>query len=154
MHQINTKTLQDLEFPTVLQQLKARCNTEMGKMAVVNLTPVNDQEAILTLLTQTSEYLASFENDNRIPNHGFDAIDTELKLLKIENTTLELSGFRRIKQICNTIITHKKFFKKFKEYYPELFKFSETVEENSRIPNSIDNVIDKFGEDRIKVSIL
>ncbi|MDT0621608.1 endonuclease MutS2 [Croceitalea vernalis] len=148
MHQINTKTLQDLEFPTVLQQLKARCNTEMGKMAVVNLTPVNDQEAILTLLTQTSEYLASFENDNRIPNHGFDAIDIELKLLKIENTTLELSGFRRIKQICNTIITHKKFFKKFKEYYPELFKFSETVEENSRIPNSIDNVIDKFGEIR------
>ncbi|MFK7814041.1 MAG: DNA mismatch repair protein MutS [Maribacter sp.] len=148
MQQINTKTLQDLEFPTVLEQLRSRCNTEMGKDAVLDLTPANEEETILNLLNQTSEYLASFANDNRIPNHGFDSINGELKLLKIENTTLELSGFRRIKQICNTIITHKKFFKKFKEYYPLLFVFSETIEENSSIPANIDNVIDKFGEIR------
>ncbi|MDT0607651.1 endonuclease MutS2 [Croceitalea rosinachiae] len=153
MQQINSKTLQDLEFPTVLEQLKARCNTEMGKEHVVTLSPVNDEDKVLTLLKQTSEYLASFENDNRIPNHGFDTIDGELKLLKIENTTLELSGFRRIKQICNTIIIHKKFFKKFKEYYPLLFAFSETVEQNSSIPESIDNVIDKFGEIRDDASL-
>ena len=118
MGQINTKTLQDLEFPTVLEQLRARCNTELGKEAVLALAPFTDKSALLTVLGQTSEYLASFANENRIPNHGFDAITKELKLLKIENTTLELSGFRRIGSLCRLISIHKKFFKKFKEYYP------------------------------------
>ena len=50
------------------------------------------------MLGQTSEYLASFTSENRIPNHGFDAIDNELKLLKIENTTLEILGFQKIRE--------------------------------------------------------
>jgi|GEM_PF-2114548 len=153
MQQIHSKTLQDLEFPTVLQQLATRCNTELGKEAVLKLQPLTDKEYLKTVLGQTSEYLASFENDNRIPNHGFDTINSELKLLAIENTTLELSGFRRIGNICKTIVIHKKFFKKFKEYYPLLFAYSQTVEENTTIVAEIDAVIDKFGEIRDNASL-
>jgi DNA mismatch repair protein MutS2 len=112
MQQIHQKTLQDLEFPVVLEQLAARCNTELGKAAALEIQPLSDVVYLKTILGQTSEYLASFENDNRIPNHGFDAINGELKLLSIENTTLEISGFRRIGSICKTIGIHKKFFKK------------------------------------------
>ncbi len=153
MQQINTKTLQDLEFPAVLEQLKARCNTALGKEEVLHLMPLADQGSLLTVLGQTSEYLASFANDNRIPNHGFDAITKELKLLNIENTTLELSGFRRIGALCRQVTVHKKFFKKFKDYYPLLFAYTELFEENLIIPNSIDNIIDKFGEIRDDASL-
>ncbi|WP_350291862.1 DNA mismatch repair protein MutS [uncultured Croceitalea sp.] len=153
MQRIHQKTLQDLEFPTVLEQLAARCNTELGKDAVLQLEPISDVAYLKTVLGQTSEYLASFENDNHIPNHGFDTINSELKLLQIENTTLEISGFRRIGSICKTISIHKKFFKKFKEYYPLLFAFSETVDENKTIVDEIDSVIDKFGEIRDNASI-
>ncbi|WP_350288525.1 DNA mismatch repair protein MutS [uncultured Croceitalea sp.] len=153
MQRIHQKTLQDLEFPTVLEQLAARCNTELGKDAVLQLEPISDVAYLKTVLGQTSEYLASFENDNCIPNHGFDTINSELKLLQIENTTLEISGFRRIGSICKTIGIHKKFFKKFKEYYPLLFAFSETVDENKTIVDEIDSVIDKFGEIRDNASI-
>ncbi|WP_350285745.1 DNA mismatch repair protein MutS [uncultured Croceitalea sp.] len=148
MGQINAKTLQDLEFPAVLEQLKARCNTELGKEAVLELAPFTDKASLLTVLGQTSEYLASFANENRIPNHGFDAINKELKLLKIENTTLELSGFRRIGALCRSMSIHKKFFKKFKEYYPLLCAYADQFEENTTIPQQIDNIIDKFGEIR------
>jgi len=85
MQSIYSKTLQDLEFPTVLEQLSARCNTELGKEAALKLEPLTDKESLLQQLGQTSEYLASFTNENRIPNHGFDAITKELKLLHIEN---------------------------------------------------------------------
>ncbi|TXN35650.1 DNA mismatch repair protein MutS [Flagellimonas hymeniacidonis] len=148
MQSIHPKTLQDLEFPTVLEQLAARCNTELGKEAAAEIKPLKDKQQLLEVLGQTSEYLASFSNDNRIPNHGFDSINGELKLLKIENTTLEISGFRRIGNICKTIALHQKFFKKFKEYYPLLFASTEKLEANTEIPTSIDNVIDKFGEVR------
>ena len=146
MVKIPKKTLQDLEFPTVLQQVSSRCNTEMGKAKALELEPESDLETLHRILGQTSEYLASFTNENRIPNHGFDPIEKELQLLRIENTTLEVPGFRRIGNICTTIITHKKFFKKFKEYYPLLFGVSESIEANSEIPSEIDAVIDKFGE--------
>jgi DNA mismatch repair protein MutS2 len=102
----------------------------------------------MTALGQTSEYMASFATDNRIPNHGFEAITSELKLLKIENTTLEIAGFRRIGSICETVATHKQFFKKFREYYPLLFDFSDSIEKNTEIPGLINGIIDRFGEIR------
>ncbi|WP_420322637.1 endonuclease MutS2 [Flagellimonas sp.] len=152
MQQIQPKTLQDLEFPVVLEQVSARCNTELGKEKALEMRPIADKELLVDILGQTSEYLASFSNDNRIPNHGFDSINAELKLLKIENTTLEISGFRKIGNICKTVGLHQKFFKKFKEYYPLLFSQSEKLEANTEIPNAIDYVIDKFGEIRDSAS--
>ncbi|OQD43248.1 DNA mismatch repair protein MutS [Croceivirga radicis] len=146
MQGVHQKTLQDLEFPTVLQQLAARCNTEKGKEAAKTVGIIEDKKQLLDYLGQTSEYLASFTNENRIPNHGFDSIDKELQLLRIENTVLELSGFRRISHLCNTIGLHKKFFKKFKEYYPLLHAYIDPIEENTFIPNAIAGIIDRFGE--------
>lgn len=153
MRHIHQKTLQDLEFPTVLQHLVARCNTELGKKAASKIKPIEKEERLLTILGQTSEYLASFTNENRIPNHGFDGIDGELRLLKIENTVLEVSGFRRIASLCNTVAIHKKFLKKFKEYYPLLFELTKALEDHTSIPEEIGNVIDKFGEIRDDASI-
>ncbi len=152
MISIHTKTLQDLEFPTVLQQIAARCNTELGKERALEIKPILDEEAIRLVLGQTSEYLSSLVSENRIPNHGFDRIDSELSLLKIENTTLEVGSFRKIGTICTTIATHKKFFKKFKEYYPLLFAASEEIELNNEIPKEIDGVIDRFGEVKDRAS--
>jgi len=152
MVKISKKTLQDLEFPTVLQQVSDHCNTNLGKENALKLVPLADKDLILNSLGKTSEYLASFSSENRMPNHGFDAIDKELQLLKIENTTLELAGFKRISTICATIASHKKFLVKFKEYYPLLFEASALIEANKDIPLEISHVIDRFGEVKDKAS--
>jgi len=146
MISIHTKTLQDLEFTTVLQQLAARCHTELGKERALDIVPLTNSQTIQLILGQTSEYLSSLISENRIPNHGFDRIDTELSLLKIENTTLEVNSFKKIGSLCTTVTTHKKFYKKFKEYYPLLFALSEKIELNTTIPKEIEAVIDRFGE--------
>jgi len=152
MVSIHKKTLQNLEFPEILQQLVARCHTELGKAEALKIKPLSDSHKILLALGQTSEYLSSLVSENRIPNHGFDSINEELVLLKIENTTLEVGSFRKIGGICTTISTHKKFFKKFKEYYPLLYGASEEIAGNSDIPKEIDKVIDRFGEVKDKAS--
>lgn len=146
MHQIHPKTLQDLEFPTVLQQLSDRCTTELGKAAAFDIVPLGNEGELLVILGRTSEYLASFDNGNRIPNHYFDQINTELGLLRIENSSLEVQGFRKIGSLCKTVALHQKFLKKFKEYYPLLHQSSDAMEPNSGISGAIDAVIDKFGE--------
>ncbi|MGI9550292.1 MAG: endonuclease MutS2, partial [Aurantibacter sp.] len=152
MDKILKKALEDLEFPSVLQQVSARCTTEMGKERTLATVPLPDSESIRLALGQTAEYLSSLVSENRIPNHGFDRIDSELKLLKIENTTLEIEGFRKIGNICSTIASHKKFFKKLREYYPLLFELSEEIEPNTEIQSEINKVIDRFGEVNDKAS--
>ena len=149
---IHKKTLQDLEFHTVLEQLSTRCKTELGKERALQIVPLTEIDDIKTILGHTSEYVSSMISDNRIPNHGFDRIDGDLKLLTIENTTLEISGFRRIGGICKTVADHKKFFKKLKVYFPLLFEATELVLLNTEIPTHIDRVIDRFGEIRDNAS--
>lgn len=146
MLQIDAKTLQDVEFPTVLQQLSAKCHTVLGREKALTLAPIADKAALLELLGQTSEYVSSFSNDNRIPNHHFDSISTELHLLKIENSTLSLPGFQNIRHLCITVTAHQRFFKKFKDYYPLLSQKVDQLEPNTEIPAAIEGVIDKFGE--------
>lgn len=140
------KAIEDLEFSSVLNQIADRCTTELGKEEARAISLLGDEALIRMVLGQTAEYLSSLVSENRIPNHGFDRIDQEIKLLGIENTTLEIDGFRRIASICNTISTHKKFFIKFKEYYPILYKTADRIQVEPSIAKEINSVIDRFGE--------
>ena len=145
---ISQKTLQDLEFNAVLAHISDRCNTTLGKELALEITPKLQLEIVAKSLGETNEYLASFTSDNKIPNHGFESILEELKLLKIDNTTLELNGFKKIVVICESINAHKKFFEKFKEYYPILYGNTLSLSYQKEIPKRTNQIFDKFGEIR------
>ena len=143
---IDTKTLEDLEFPSVLRQVAEFCVTEPGKEAVLSITPFQDFDEIEPELQRVKEFTASFDGDNRIPNHGFDPIFRELRLLEIENSSLEITGFRKILSISETTRILLKFFKKFEEFYIHLNSLSEEVNYTSTISEEINKRIDKYGE--------
>ena len=148
MIKISKKTLQDLEFESVIQQVAFHNVTTLGKAEILATLPFSNREEVIEALQLTNEFVSSFDNENRIPNHGFDAITAELKLIRIENNYLEIDGFRRIASICVTTNILLKFFKKFHEYYPLLHKTSLQLEANTEIPEAINSVVDKFGEIR------
>mgnify|MGYP003314138817 FL=1 len=152
MGHIPKKTLEDLEFFTVTDQLSDFAITPMGKIACEKIAPLSDQEKILLELHCVNEFLASFENDNRIPNHGFVDLSPAFKLLKIENSVLEISSFRNIASASDTINPLLLFLKKFKTYYPILFAWGESIEVNKEIKLEVDNIIDRFGEIRDNAS--
>ena len=146
MVRIDKKTLQDLEFPTVLQQVSEFCITEPGTATVLAIEPFSDSNEIAPELQRVKEFSASFDNDNRIPNHGFDDISRELHLLNIENSLLEISSFRRLNSLCNTTGDLLAFFRKYKEFYKGLHEFSSEVIYNKEISVAINAVIDRYGE--------
>ena len=148
MINISKKTLQDLEFESVIQQVASHNVTSLGKNEILATLPFSQGEDVIQALRLTNEFVSSFDNENRIPNHGFDAITAELKLIRIENNYLEIDGFRKIASICVTTNILLKFFKKFHEYYPLLHKVSLQLEANKDIPEAIHSVVDKFGEIR------
>ena len=145
MISITQKTLQDLEFNTVLETIASRCNTDIGEAKALAITPFKNKEELLINLKQTSEYLSSFSNNNAIPNHGFENINYELKFLAIEDSFLEVGSFKKISNLSETAITLIQFLKKFEDYYPNLYQKASHIDIVKLILQRIDEVVDKFG---------
>jgi DNA mismatch repair protein MutS2 len=146
MISITEKTLQDLQFPTVLETISEICNTDIGKQKALEITPFRDKDTLMSALLQTSEYVSSFQNNNAIPNHGFDAISYEIKFLAIEDSFLEVGGFRKIATISETTNVLLTFLNKFNDYYPNLCAKSSGIQLTREIITLVDAVVDKYGE--------
>lgn len=153
MKKIASKTLEDLEFVTVLKQVAARCVTDNGKAAVLDVTPSVRKETVKRWLQETHEYLYSFSTEHSIPNHGFDAIEKDLQLLGIENSTLDKDSVRRLAGVVRSVNEHIRFFKKVQGIFPTLYYRTEQVPDNSYIPQAVDAIIDKFGEIKDDASV-
>ena len=113
MGKIPKKTLEDLEYNEVLRQCADFAITPLGKQACLSLQPKTAIKELLEDLKAVSEYRASFDNENRIPNHGFDPLISIFSLLSVENSVLDISVFRIIAantEITNTLLI---FFLKF-----------------------------------------
>ena len=85
MIKISQKTLDDLEFDAVIAQVAAFTITTLGRAEIEQLIPYAIKKDCIETLNLVHEFVSSFDNENRIPNHGFDDITEELKLLSIEN---------------------------------------------------------------------
>jgi DNA mismatch repair protein MutS2 len=146
MISITEKTLKDLEFHTILQTISERCNTEIGMEKALQIQPFKDKEILFSELAYTNEYVASFSNNNALPNHGFETVTADLKLLAIEDSFLELVAIKKILDLSRSTNEYLKFLKKFSDYYPELFKKSTQIEFTPYITKSIEEIVNKFGE--------
>ena len=153
MISITEKTLQDLQFPTVLETISSICNTDIGKQKALEIVPFKEKETLMTALLQTSEYLSSFQNNNAIPNHGFDAITYEIKFLAIEDSFLEVGSFRKIATISETTNFLLNYLKKFDDYYPNLNAKASEVQITKEISSLVDVVVDKYGEIKDNASL-
>ena len=140
------KTLEDLEFPTLLALVAAHALTPKGKEKVLALKPLINRETITNLLNQTNEYLTSLETQNYIPSHNFEEIDHEIRFLSIENSLLEPHSFAKIRSLSQTVNAHLLFFKKFYDYYPTIASLSKEIPYTEEIVGAIDRVLDKFSE--------
>ena len=143
---ISEKTLQDLEFTTVLEQVAEFSISNLGKEKVRTISPISNKKKLFFELNLVNEYVASFENENRIPNHYFEDITDEIKRLAIENSFLETEGYLKIATVTETVNELKKFLKKFETYYPTLFKLSDQIEFTTVISDAIKKIITSYGE--------
>lgn len=143
---IHKKTLQDIEFNTVLQQVSEHCITDLGTQEVLKIMPLSHKENLLVELQFTNEYLSSFYNDNSIPKHGFEPITNEIKFLKIEGSVLDAQSFKKIIAISNNSNEIILYLKKFAEYYKTLNEYSSKIPVTKELITQINSIIDRFGD--------
>ena len=146
MKTIQPQTISDLEFDRVLNQLGQRALTQGGKMRCLVITPMIDQAAIEIALKEVEEYKASIGSDQGFPGHHFDALTEVLHQLSIENSVLELNGFKKIKHVCLTTETIKRFLKKFDQFYIVLNQYADQIPYVDHPVSLIDSILDRIGQ--------
>ncbi|HKJ47514.1 MAG TPA: hypothetical protein VJ973_00405, partial [Christiangramia sp.] len=146
MIKISSRSLDDLEFPVVCEQISELCITGQGKEKALTIQPYPNYKKTVFGLDQTNEYFNSKTQDQPIPNHGFDSIQSEIKLLGIEGSVVEITGFRKISSITEIVNTHLKYFRKYSEVYPALSETVSHIEYDKSLTDRIDGIIDRFGE--------
>jgi len=142
---IPKKTLEDLEFDVVVDNILSYCVTSHGKEKLKSLKPSLVFDQINFSLDLVSEYLSSLDNDNNFPNHFFESISKEIKIIQILNSQLEIDSFRKIKTVVELTILHIKFLKKFKSYYVNIYELTKDLDIVKEIIQEINSVIDKYG---------
>jgi DNA mismatch repair protein MutS2 len=142
---IPKKTLEDLEFDIVLDNILSYCVTTHGKEKLKSLFPSSNFDQINFSLNLVSEYLSSLENDNNFPNHFFESISKEIKIIQIDNSQLDIDSFRKIKTVVELTILHIKFLKKFKNYYVNIYELTKDLNIVKEIVIEINSIIDKYG---------
>jgi len=85
------------------------------------------------------------ENDNNFPNHFFESISKEIKIIQIDNSQLDIDSFRKIKTVVELTILHIKFLKKFKNYYVNIYELTKDLNIVKEIVIEINSIIDKYG---------
>ncbi|WP_026777942.1 DNA mismatch repair protein MutS [Polaribacter sp. Hel_I_88] len=143
---ISEKTLQDLEFSTVLQHITEFCISGLGKEKVLEITPIHNKRQLFKELNLVDEYVSSFESENRVPNHGFDNISASIKRLAIENSFIETEAFLKLASTSLTVNELIKFFKKFQIMFPTFFELSQKIEFTTYIDDEIKKIIEISGE--------
>jgi DNA mismatch repair protein MutS2 len=143
---ISEKTLQDLEFLTVLQHVATHCISGLGKEKVLEIRPIANRKTLFKELYLVNEYLSSFQNDNRVPNHGFDDITDSVKRVAIENSFIETEAFLKVAKTSLTVNEQIVFFKKFQIIFPTFFELTQKIEFTTYINDEIKQIIEISGE--------
>lgn len=142
---ISKEDLQELEFPELLAEIVPFAYTVKAAVQIKNLCPMDRDGAELSL-KKTSEFLTSFESSNAIPFHEYEDIESELKLMLIENFRLDNKAFVKIKSLTEQIGNLQKFFSVFSDLFPNLSAEVQSLEFCKEIIEKINQVFNRFGE--------
>lgn len=148
---INKADLNELEFPQLLAEIAPFAYSPKTREKIHELLPMKIEEAEISL-KKTSEYLSSFESSNAIPFDEYEDIESELKLMLIENYRLENSAFIKIKTLTEQIGKLQKFFPTMPDTFPNLMQDASALEYKKEIIDKVDKVFNRFGEVKSEAS--
>lgn len=149
--QITNDQLEELEFPDLLAEISPFAFSHKIATKISELRPFSIDEA-KTSLKKVSEFLSSFESDNAIPFNEYEDIETELKMMLIENFRLENSAFIKIKSLTEQIGKLQKFYPPYEEVFTTLNNDVKDLDFRKEIIEKIDKVFNRFGEVKSEAS--
>ena len=145
MNAADTQTLQDLEFTTLQNWLVGFAVGDTARDRLEHLEPSRDKIAVQKALEELAELKAVRDEGETFPRLEFEELKGELKLLPIQNASIQLDGFMRIHQASILVNSLLHFFDKREEEYPLLSALVSHSFYTTEIIEAIEKVFDKSG---------
>lgn len=141
----DSQTLQDLEFNVITEWLENFCIGKTAQAKIRKLAPTNNFSKLEFELKQLDELRQIRVVNDTLPAIDFEELESEIKLLSIEDAVISIEGFRRIYQASDLVNRLLKFFETRSNRYPLLTKILQDCEYNDEINKRIDEIFDRAG---------
>ncbi len=141
----DSQTLQDLEFNVITEWLENFCIGKTAQSKIRKLAPTSNFSKLEFELKQLDELRQIRVVNDTLPAIDFEELESEIKLLTIEDAVISIEGFRRIYQASDLINRLLKFFETRSNRYPLLAKILQDCEYNDEINKRIDEIFDRAG---------
>ena len=140
------QTLLDLEFDKVLEWCSQYALSETTKSRISKLVPISNYDSIKEQLNQIEELKNIKAGEKGFPALEFENLESELRLLKIKNAVVPLSGILNIHQASYLVNQILSFFENSIGSYPTLADVLKDSYQTLDIISPIEKVIDKAGQ--------
>ena len=140
------QTLLDLEFDKILDWCAQYALSESTKSRILKLVPISNYEILEEQLNQIEELKNIKEGEKGFPALEFENLESELRLLKIKNAVVPLSGILNIHQASYLVNQILIFFEHSIGSYPCLEDVLKESYPTLDIIAPIEKVIDKTGQ--------
>ncbi|MBU3660480.1 MAG: DNA mismatch repair protein MutS [Flavobacteriales bacterium] len=141
----DSQTLQDLEFNVITEWLENFCIGKTAQAKIRKLAPTSNFSKLEFELKQLDELRQIRVVNDTLPAIDFEELESEIKLLSIEDAVISIEGFRRIYQASDLVNRLLKFFETRSNRYPLLTKILQDCEYNDEINKRIDEIFDRAG---------
>ena len=145
MHTTDSQTLNDLEFELIREWLESFCVGPSAKATAQKLIPGNRFKQIRLDLNRLNEFKSVRIHGEKFPALDFEELETEIRLLGIQQAVIPIEGFRRLYQASDLVNHILQFFDKAIFNYPLLKELTNDVYFTKEILTEIDKVFDRAG---------
>ncbi|MFQ5583296.1 MAG: endonuclease MutS2, partial [Calditrichia bacterium] len=139
-------SLQQLEFPHIIEQIRQHLSTPYGEEQLSGLLPLNKVEEIRKRLQEVDEMAALLEARHYIPLNGLVNILPHLDKVKPENAFLNPDALLEIKNTLKMFSEISRCFKEHRENCPALYFYARGIHSHSQIVRAIESKIEDNGE--------
>ena len=143
------QTLQELQFPEILDELKTFSVSKSAVELAGKLRPITQKSSIQFQLLQTHQRLSIITQRRATPGFDFEELLTEIKYLKLEDAVLSLEGIVRIYKASDLVNQWLTFFSE-QNGYPELAQVFSSCYATDAILQIIVPVVDVHQTQKIK----
>lgn len=140
----NTASL--FEFDKVCERVQSYCRYALSRKLAAEMFPIRDREILYKKLLQLNELKNNFSAGAYFPDTEFEDFSAECNLLQIRGSVLnekQLSNIRSVNGLMNDIVH---YFKTHQSVFPHLSELIAGIDENKKISEAIDEVIDASAE--------
>ena len=137
----DAQTLQELQFPSILEELKSFTVSKSAAELTLKLKPSNNFKKVHFELLQTFQRFLITQQRRSLPGMDFEELLLEIKLLKLEDAVLNVASVLNIYHASDLVNQWVQFFDSYLQA-PELAQVFENCHCTDDLKNAIAAVVD------------